>query len=110
MTVDPRLVTIVPHETHRVVANWLDVVELEVPAFDEHDWAVVPLAAGAGAVASEKLVRVNASMAVRPIDFHYSGATRRAKLEGLECSIVHDGLPSQRPDAVAVRCRTDTVA
>jgi hypothetical protein len=44
MAVDPGLVTVAPHESERVIADGLDVGELEVTALDESDGTLVTLA------------------------------------------------------------------
>jgi hypothetical protein len=110
MTVDPRLVTVVPYQAKRVVADRLDVVETEVAAFHERDGTLVTLAVCAGAVAAKKLVRVDASVSVGPVDFHDAGAARGTKLERFRGLVVHCVRPSHRPEAAPVRCRTPTVA
>ncbi len=53
MAVDPRLVTIVPTKAERVVSNRLDLVELEVSAFDPSNRTLVTLAIRAGAIPAE---------------------------------------------------------
>ena len=78
MTVDPCLMPITPDEAKRVVSDLLDVVQLEVTALYETDWALVALAVRAGAEPSEQLVRVAALVPVGPVDLHDAGAAWRA--------------------------------
>lgn len=110
MAVDPRLMTILPDQTNRIVPDRLDVLELEISAIDEHDGAVVPLTVGTWTVSPEKLVRVDASVSVSPVDFHHTSAAGGADFERFEVVIAHEILPCQRAEAAAVRARTDTVA
>jgi len=109
MTVDSRLVTIAPHQSNGVIADGLNVAELEVTPFDELDGSLVSLAVRAWAEAPQELMRIHTLMPVGPVDLHHSCSARRAKLHRLGC-VTHGVLPSQLPDAIAVRSRTVTVA
>jgi hypothetical protein len=109
MTVDSCLVTIPPHQSNGVIPDRLNVAELEVTPFDEPDGAFVSLALRAWAEASQELMWIHALMSVRPVDLHHSCPAGRAELHGFRCDL-HGTLPSQLPEAVAVRSRTVTVA
>ena len=110
MAIDPRLVTVAPHESQRVVANGLDVLELEVPSVDERNRPLVALTVRAWTVTAKQLVRIDASMSVLPVDLHHARAAGRAKLDRRWRVVIHEVRPSQRPDAAPVRSRTATVA
>ncbi len=109
MAVDPRLVTIAPDESNRVISNRLDVCELEVPSLDELDRPLMTLAVCTGAEAAQKLVRIHTSVAVCPVDFHDASPAGRAELDGFR-GIGQQMRPSQPPEDPAVRFRTVTVA
>jgi hypothetical protein len=53
MAVDPRLVTVAPHEPKRVVSDGLDVAQIEVSTLHELDGTFVTLAVRAGAKAAQ---------------------------------------------------------
>jgi len=109
MTVDSSLVTIPPDQSDGVIADGLNVAELEVPPLDELDGSLVSLAVSAWAEAPQQLVRIYAPMSIGPVDLHHSRPAGRAELHGLG-RVTHGTLPSQLPDAAAVRSRTVTVA
>jgi len=109
MTIDSRLVTIPPDQSNGIIANGLNVAELEVTPLDELDGSLVSLAVRAWAEAPQELVWIHAPMSIGPVDLHHSCPSGRAKLHGLGC-VTHGTLPSQLPEAVAVRSRTVTVA
>ncbi len=109
MAVDPRLVTVAPDESHRVISDGLDITQLQVAAFHEPNRTFMTLAVGTGTEATQELVRVDTVVPVGPVDFHDSGATRRTQLDRLQCC-AHERRPSQPFQAAAVRSRTVTVA
>lgn len=109
MTVDSRLVTVAPDESNGVIADRLNVAELEVPPFDESDGALVSLAVRTRAKAPQDLMRIHAPMSVRPVDLHDACPAGRSELYRLG-RVTHGTLPSQLPEAIAVRSRTVTVA
>ncbi|MGB8330654.1 MAG: hypothetical protein WCE62_11055 [Polyangiales bacterium] len=78
MAVNSRLVPVSPHESKSVIADRLDIGQLEVAALREPDGALVTLALRARAEATQELVRVGASVPISPVDFHHAGTTRRA--------------------------------
>jgi len=109
MAVDPRLVTVAPDESDRIISDGLDVTQLQVAALHEPNRTLMTLAVGAGAEATQELVLVDTAVPVGPVDFHDSGATRRPQLDRLQC-LAHERRPSQLLEAAAVRSRTVTVA
>jgi hypothetical protein len=109
MAVDPRLVTVAPDESDRVIPDRLDVTQLEVAALHELNRTFMTLAVRARTEAAQELVRVDTPVPVCPVDFHDSSATGRTQLDGLQC-VAHEKRPSQLLEAAAVRSRTETVA
>ena len=109
MAVDPRLVTIAPHESQRVIPHRFDIGELEVAAFDESDGTFVTLAVRTGTEAAQQLMRVSTAVPVSPINLQYARSAGRAHLGWLR-HVGQEMRPSHRPDAAAVRSRTPTVA
>ena len=109
MAVDPRLVTVAPDEPDRVISDGLDVTQLQVAALHEPNRTFMTLAVGAGAEATQELVRVDTPVTVGPVDFHHSGAMRRPQLDRVQCR-AHERRPSQLLQAAAVRSVTVTVA
>lgn len=109
MAVDPRLVTVAPHESDRVIADGLDVAQLQVSALDEPDRTFMTLTVRTWTEAAQELVRIGTPVPVGPVDFHDSGAARSTQLHRFRC-VTHDSRPSQPPEAPAVRSRTVTVA
>ena len=77
MAVDPRLVTVAPDESERVISHGLDVAQLEVAALDEANRTFMPLAVRTRTKAAQELVRVDTPVPVGPVDFHDAGAARR---------------------------------
>ena len=82
-----------PLERERVAADGLEVLDLElvVAGLDEPDLARVALAAGAGAVAAQDDVRVDALVAVGPVDLGRARAAGRADGERLEAGVFAHG-------------------
>lgn len=109
MAVDPRLVTVAPDESDRVIPDRLDVTQLQVAALHEPNRTFMTLAMRARTEAAQELVGVDTPVPVSPVDFHDSSATGRTQLDGLQC-VAQERRPSQLPEAAAVRSRTVTVA
>lgn len=81
--------TVAPDQAERVIADRLNVTQLEVPTLDEGDWTLVPLAMRAGAIASENLVGIHAPMPVGPVYLHDARTMGSPKFDWFRCWRTH---------------------
>ena len=109
MAVNPGLMSVAPQESERVIADRLNVGQLEITALGEPNGTFMTLAVRARAKPAQELVWVDASVSVCPIDLHHASSARRTQLDRLR-GVTHEMRPSHLPDPAAVRSRTETVA
>jgi len=75
--IDARSVAVAPGETNGIVADALDVTNLQISSGAVFNRTSMPLAGGAWAKASKNLVGIFTEVAVGPLNLHDFGTVRR---------------------------------
>src|SRR5580704_16379413 len=91
--VEPRPVPVEPLDAERIVADDLEVFDLKLDsgAFEKADGARVALAPRARAISAQNLVRVDALVAVPPVDLGRLGSAWRANRDAAQTRAVGHG-------------------